>query len=234
MKNQTTFTKVRTSESYQEQLNILDEKISKIGKQISYLDAYNIVAVCDNKDTFAAQVNALTANSSLVINTQGFVINNVRYETGDLILKMANEEVVHIKAQTGGIFYPQSLTKTSDGSYTLSYAFSASKPTTIESTGGGFAQKINFELESSDTGSVYGIWEELNPTKSFKYYTFNVESVKEDGTIETIQKRVEPYIKFYLKESQEEIIVDYQIVDSKDSFTIELNDPIPNIWIKVK
>lgn len=227
MKNQTTFTKVRTSESYQEQLNILDEKISKIGKQISYLDTYNIVAVCENKDTFAAQVNALTANSSLVINTQGFVINNIRYETGDIILKMANEEVVHIKAQTGGIFYPQSLIPNQDGSYTLTYAFSASKPTAIESTGGGFAQKINFELNSSDTGSVYGIWEELVPNNSFKYYTFNVESG---------EQRVEPYIKFYLADSQEEIIVDYKLVDSEDksSFTVELNDSIPNIWIKVK
>lgn len=227
MKNQTTFTKVRTSEGYQEQLNILDEKISKIGKQISYLDAYNIVAVCENKDTFAAQVNALTANSSLVINTQGFVINNIRYETGDLILKMANEEVVHIKAQTGGIFYPQSLTKASDGSYTLTYAFSASKPTAIESTGGGFAQKINFELESSDTGSVYGIWEKFDPNNSFNYYTFNVESG---------EQQVEPYIKFYLADSQEEVIVDYEIIDSEDksSFKIKLNDNIPNIWIKVK
>ena len=234
MKNQVTFTKVRTSESYQEQLNILDEKISKIGKQISYLDAYNIVAVCENKDTFAAQVNALTANSSLVINTQGFVINNIRYETGDIILKMANEEVVHIKAQTGGIFYPQSLTEASDGSYTLTYAFSASKPTTIESTNGGFAQKINFELKPSDTGSVYGIWEKFDPNNSFKYYTFDVESVEEKGTITTTTKRVEPYIKFYLADSWEEIVVDYKIVDSNDSFTIELNDSIPNIWIKVK
>ena len=71
------------------------------------------------------------------------------------------------------------------------------------------------------------------PNKSFKYYTF-VESVEEDGTVRTTTKRVEPYIKFYLADSWEEIVVDYKIVDSNDSFTIELNDSIPNIWIKVK
>ena len=134
MKNTKTFSLPASKrDDYQKQLRILEESIGEINKQISYLDVYNIVAVCENKDTFAAQVNALTANSSLVINTEGFYWNEERYETGDIILKIADGTPIHIRAQTGGIYYPSKVTENSTG-LDLTYTFSPIKPTKTNAT----------------------------------------------------------------------------------------------------
>ena len=79
--------KIAKEADYSTQLSDLNNEINSVKKQITYLDVYNITDTVTDKNTFNAKVNALMNNSSLVINTTPFFINDKLYNTGDIILK---------------------------------------------------------------------------------------------------------------------------------------------------
>ena len=145
----TTFSKpfsVNNPEDYKQALEELYSKISSVKKDISYLDIYNITQVCVDKNKFASQMNTLTPNSSLVINTEGFQYNNEYYETGDIMLKLANGQIIHVKAQTGGVFVPKSVQE-SGKNLTLTYEFSTEIPQDGATT--------SIQLSKTDGAGVY-------------------------------------------------------------------------------
>ena len=160
-----TFTFEAANEAdFSTRLSALNNKIDSVKKQITYLDVYNITDTVTDKNTFNAKVNALMNNSSLVINTTPFFINDKLYNTGYIILKNNYEDLVNIKAQTGGIFYPSSIIK--DGNnYAIKYEFSESSPSEKTSTAevnttAILAKQITFtNLTSIDNNGnyVYGI-----------------------------------------------------------------------------
>jgi hypothetical protein len=123
--NLKTFSIAKSSTHYQERLNELDQAIASVKKNITYLDTLNIIDAVTNSDNFAAQVNALTPNSSLVINTEPFDQNNENYSRGDIILKDANDRIHHIPGQSGGLYYPKKITQpdTTKMNYNIEYAF---------------------------------------------------------------------------------------------------------------
>lgn len=235
---------VTNKESFQGALNDLTQKINDVAKQISYFDVYNIVDTVVDKNLFTSQVNALTNNSSLVINTEPFYINDVSYNTGDIILKNDKGQNIHIKAQTGGIYYPSKIVKDTDSnSFSIQYAYSAIQPESgsianygVDSDGlASPAEKITISGFSTDLNKnyVYGLWQAFG-SGSFSVFT------REDVT-------VKPYIKFYLISqdkngeivNMEEIYLDYSlnINEEKTTWTISLTDDSvdsANLWIKVK
>ena len=113
--------------NYITRTNELYERISKVSKEINYLDLYNIVDVVTDKTTVRAQINNLTPNSSLVINTEPFYINSDFYNTGDIILKNSIGRVIHIPAQPGGIYFPASI-RSSNGTYQIEYQYYGQEP----------------------------------------------------------------------------------------------------------
>jgi hypothetical protein len=123
--NLKTFSIAKSSTHYQERLNELDQAIASVKKNITYLDTLNIIDAVTNSDNFAAQVNALTPNSSLVINTEPFDQNNENYSRGDIILKDANDRIHHIPGQSGGLYYPKKITQpdTTKMNYNIEYTF---------------------------------------------------------------------------------------------------------------
>lgn len=229
-----TFKKTKTSSDYKEELDSLNEKISEIRKNISYLDVYNIVDVCEDRQKFDAQVNALLPNSSLVINCDGFYSNNERYETGDIILKMSNGNPVHIKAQTGGIFYPSNVSVDSSNNVSITYTFSGSQPIIDKSTSGeetqpSFAREMTFKPgKINEKSNIYGLWQDV--TKSFKAWYYD----------EYETQPIEPYIKFYLVKDNkpaEEICLDYILTLGEDKYyqvEIDSNLQTSTIYMKVK
>ena len=76
----TTFmTKATNARDFQTQIDNLNTKLDSVAKNLTYFDFYNIVDVTVNKNNFSAQVNALTPNTSLIINSEPFFLNNVYY-----------------------------------------------------------------------------------------------------------------------------------------------------------
>ena len=245
----TFMTKVANAADFQTQIDNLNTKLDNVAKNLTYFDFYNIVDVTVNKNNFSAQVNALTPNTSLIINSEPFFLNNVYYNTGDIIFKSSNSNIVHIKAQTGGIYYPNKITF-ENNSYSIEYKYTPTQPVTGSSTDdeeatkdgvpigssivGGIKEEIKFVgLTTHAPSTIYGLWKKF--TSSFPAY-------KKDGTV------IQPYIKFYLCDgtnntNYEEICLDYSLTCQNENtdnptWNIEISDSneefLTNIWMKVK
>ena len=147
------------ADSYSVRLNEIYEKIHEVKRQISYFDVYNVVDVVVDKDTFSAKVAALPLNSSLVVNCdESFYNNDKLYSRGDIIFKINTGENVHIKSQTGGVYYPSRLTQ--DGpNFTIEYNYSASEPANGENKIYSF-KATPVEEESSEESSTNIIYKD--------------------------------------------------------------------------
>ena len=243
----TFMTKATNARDFQTQIDNLNTKLDSVAKNLTYFDFYNIVDVTVNKNNFSAQVNALTPNTSLIINSEPFFLNNVYYNTGDIIFKSSNSNIVHIKAQTGGIYYPNKITF-ENNSYSIEYKYTPTQPVTGSSTDDEEATKDGIPLGSSIVGgikeeikfvgltthapsTIYGLWREFNDGIFDIYYKDN--QYNQDNIIQ-------PYIKFYLYDKEnnkgpEEVCLDYKLKVENDKWKVEIVDGIPaNLWIKVK
>lgn len=140
-----TFEPAKCQGSYSDKLSFLSEQIQEIKKEISYLDLYNITAVIDDPALFYSITGSIFPNSAAIINCDPFFINDTQYKTGDIVLKIADGSLVHIKATTSGVYYPSSIIKNEQG-YVLTYEFSSSIPTQGTSTIG-----VNEEVNNPST-----------------------------------------------------------------------------------
>ena len=127
MKATKTFTNNQLSGSYSDQLGSLNDKISNIKRLLSYYDVFNITEVVENPQEFAIKLNALTPNSSLVINADPFEYAGVIYSRGDFILKDINENISHIEAKAGGVYTPI-LNIDESGNLMVTYKYSGTQP----------------------------------------------------------------------------------------------------------
>ena len=215
-----TFTKpfnVSNAAQYGEALEQLYQQISTVKKDISYLDIYNITTVCVDKSLFAAQVNALAPNSSLVINSPSFTYNDEYYETGDIILKLASGKTVHIKAQTGGVFIPNNVIDREDGNLELQYKFTTATPSEGET--------ITLELKQSEGSGVYSYW---GPATNSLLIL-----------VDSDYNWIKPYIKFYLvdenKNPVEEVVISYSIDSDSGWWYVKLDGDMKNhLYMLVK
>ena len=230
----TFITKAVNARDFQAQIDNLNTKLDSVAKNLTYFDFYNIVDVNVNKNNFSAQVNALTPNTSLIINSEPFFLNNVYYNTGDIIFKSSNNNVVHVKAQTGGIYYPNKISGSS-GSYSIEYKYTSTQPSigtksdniSVDSSVGEAKETITFTgLAPDATTIIYGLWQPFSA--SFKAY------VKDNVA-------VQPYIKFYLYDKDninyEEVCLDYSLTLLNNEWHINIEDIDTNkvnLWMKVK
>lgn len=198
-------------------LTQLNNKIDNIKKKVSYFDAYNISGAVVDNEQLTSQLNALPINQSLVINTSPFSLNGATYSPGDILLKLSTGEVMHIKSQTGGVFYPFRIQQSEDGgSYTLEYAYSGSAPVNKEysvdysdeenkDAVAEFAEKITFTgVKDTEKNDIYGIWKEVinewvkpedytGPDQYF--FTFKTYSTSPDDN--SNPRFVKPFLQFY-------------------------------------
>ena len=216
----TFITKAENARDFQTQIDNLNTKLDNVAKNLTYFDFYNIVDVTVNKNNFSAQVNALTPNTSLIINSEPFFFNDVHYNTGDIIFKSSNSNIVHIKAQTGGIYYPNKITF-ENNSYSIEYKYTPTQPNTKTSTSatvgteikGGAKEIIQFTgLTTHAPSTIYGLWREFNDGIFDIYYKDN--QYNQDNIIQ-------PYIKFYLYDKEnnkgpEEVCLDYKLKVEND------------------
>ena len=170
--NERTFQKpfsVATSGEYSEALNQLNNELKNIQKNITYLDAYNITTSVITEADFPSTQALLVPGSALVVNTPySFEFGGDTYRVGDVVLRLATGELVHIRAQVGGLYYPKKL-EAVDGGYNLSYEYLAATPTKEsadvndnEVTTPG--KNITFTGITAEADSnIYGIWDKINP-----------------------------------------------------------------------
>lgn len=251
--------RVGSSENYGKVLKDLDDKIEAVKKQISYFDTYNITTVVTDSALFASQLNALPLNQALVINCASFSDGSGTYTTGDVLLKLSNGQVVHIKSQTGGIYYPSEIEKSGE-LYSIKYSFSSTSPkqsdpessvdvktsstSSDEITIATLAPSIKFNNlipADSDNSYIYGIWDQLKATEgsteinySFKSYWFE----KEESTSPEL---IKPFIQIFMCDEDalpsEQVYTEYTLTAPTTvggDWVVTVGSDLNNYYIKVK
>ena len=226
-----TFKVATDASAYQQRLNNLDHAIASVKKNITYLDALNITDAVISKENFAAQVNALVPNSSLVINTEPFNENGENYNRGDVILKDANDTVHHIPGQQGGLYYPTSVTQNGTN-YNINYKFTPIEPKdegVSVAVGSSISDPVSNITFSGLTGGeisnsfIYGQWECL------------------DG-YSGLASNIDPMVEFYFVSFSngvptpvERIELDYEVVASQNTISVRVSNlTLSYVWVKVK
>ena len=196
------FNTVVSGGDYQKRLNELDQAIASVKKNITYLDTLNIVDAVVDKRNFAAQVNALTPNSSLVINTEPFNEGGVNYSRGDIILKDASDIIHHIPGQSGGLYYPKKITTKDNVNYNIEYSFINAIPTQSSASATISSEKNEegvyaAEVDPAAMSIVFNGLSGGDASKSNVYGLFTSASV----ITLTLQKEanvfIEPMVEFY-------------------------------------
>lgn len=228
-----TFKVATDASAYQQRLNNLDQAIASVKKNITYLDALNITDAVISKENFAAQVNALVPNSSLVINTEPFNENGENYNRGDIVLKDASDIVHHIPGQQGGLYYPTSVTQNGTN-YNINYKFTPTEPVNGNvsvSVGSSISDPVSNITFSGLTGGsisnsfIYGFF------GSYATISLNKDS---NGSF------IEPMVEFYFVDGSnnkviERVEIDYSLEYLLDGDSAILKNPLPGtLYMKVK
>lgn len=239
---------VRTSASYQDQLDTLNGQVNSIQKQISYLDLYNITTSVDKEEDLASAITLLPPGEALVINVQKtFYLNNEAYKTGDIVLRLIDNSIIHVVSNVGGVYYPSKL-ELDDGAYKVTYAFSSSTPPsgTIEygkenqppdykypmgSTINDPTTEISFVLKEGNSDSnIYGLFMDLSKEGN----KFKAIETK-DGV------KIRPLIKFFEVDNgviKEELVVEYTLSLSGNQWVVSIDSGINysnwKLWMQVK
>lgn len=220
-------------------LSSLAENVNKIGKEISYLDLYNITTAIENKEDFQKEVNFLAPNSAAVINAPSFSIDNITYKTGDIMLRNNAGDLIHIKAQAGGVYFPAQILKDKDGQYQIIFQYSEAiisgnieKPVAEnnnENIVDKAYQKISFTglQTSNEDATIYGhIFAIDSSNQAFSFSAMTIGSTV-----------VRPVIKFYFEDDtgdREEVFLDYAVELSQGEnpeFTVTINDTFTGVGV---
>lgn len=234
--------------NYGEALRILNDKLESLKKQVSYFDFYNITTAVVNADHFAAQLNSLPLNQSLVINTPPFNYNGETYATGDVVIKNYLGESYHIKAQTGGVYYPQKI-EGSNGVYSIHFGYKGSSPTEPNGsniTPTGYTSTAPFAINMTYGGftaatrsNVYGYWAPLVKQTDGSYlYSFAEENTLDANNAAVV---VKPSIQFFLCSEgeiiEEQVFIEYSLSHSNKQWTVSVSGdvcPEEGLYVKVK
>lgn len=240
-------TAARTSASYQEQLTGLSEQLNNIEKQISYLDLYNITTSVDQEEELASAITLLPPGEALVINIQNtFTLDGETYKTGDIILRLIDNSVIHVVSNVGGVYFPSKLESSDDG-YTLTYSFSPSMPPIGQTEYKGSeikepTREISFNLNTNNSDSnIYGLFRNLAVENNNKFEAVFVDNIA-----------VKPLIKFFEVDDEiegseiieEELMVEYTLAlttnidNNKKEWVVSIDSGINpsqwSLWMQVK
>ena len=133
--------------SFQNNLNLLNERINIIHKELSYWDLYRITDSVLTEESFPAVISGLAVGNSAVINCDTFTYNNQRYHRGDVIVKINDSEELWIKSINAGSFMPTGFSKDESGLYTLEFKYQE---------GEGVATTVSGLQIASEGNSIYG------------------------------------------------------------------------------
>lgn len=208
-------------DSFQKNLDLLNERINTIHKELSYWDLYKITHVITSSESFPAIISSLAVGYSAVINCDTFSYNNQVYRRGDVIVKISDSNELLIPAVNTGVFQPTSV----DGNGNLIFQYT---PVVNEQQ-----VKVAGIHIASAGNTIYGQSLQLTPSATIP---IPVEFLEE--------QIIKPVIKTFLQTDNdyEEIIIDQNDLTitytsaSTPTWNITLHDTIADntIWIQVK
>ena len=223
--------KVTTETQFGEALEQLDRKIDQLQKSISYLDLYSISTAVEQEDELASAISLLAPGEALVINIPyTFVSGDREYHTGDIILRLLDNKEIHIKANVGGVYYPQKLEKVGSN-FKLSYGYLNSQPSdgiaSITTSGNTQTvstpkKNINFTIDNNtENATIYGLFELLT-SSNLNSIHYSFAAVGPDSN------KIRPVIKFYAVDDNvilEEVNVSYSLeLNNQNQWEVSIKD----------
>ena len=201
-----------SNNDFQKNLELLNERINTIHKELSYWDLYKITDSVLSSESFPAIISGLAVGSSAVINCETFTYMETQYHRGDVIVKISDNNELLIPAINTGVFKPDDIQYDEDsGGYRLSFTFMPSVPKNQETV---TLPSLTIE---EDGNAVYG--------QSFEFQSPNTEHVKVELFNESTI--IKPVVKTFVNSQDiglEEIILD-------NDFCISFDDSeTPNRW----
>ena len=186
-------------ETFQKNLELINERINSIHKELTYWDLYKISASVNNASEFYSVFTSLAVGQSMVINCSTFYVNNIAYHKGDVIVKINENQEIKIDSLSTGIYYPSKLTKDDQSNtYLLNFTYAAGEPQEGSSTGP--QKEYSYPLSMPENNAnIYGQVSKLD--------RFTFEAIPDIvGGIDYIK----PIIKIFT-EDNEEIAVDFTL-----------------------
>ena len=190
-------------ETFQKNLELLNERINSIHKELTYWDLYKISASVNNASEFYSVFTSLAVGQSMVINCSTFYVNNIAYHKGDVIVKINENQDIKIDSLSTGIYYPSKLTKDDQSNtYLLNFTYAAGEPQEGSSTGPQKEYRYPLSMPENNA-NIYGQVSRSNP------FTF-----KAIPDTKGSQDYIKPIIKIFT-EDNEEIAVDFTLTFEK-------------------
>ena len=188
--------------SFQKNLDLLNQRINIIHKELSYWDLYRITDSVLTEESFPAVISGLAVGNSAVINCDTFTYNNQRYHRGDVIVKINDSEELWIKSINAGSFMPVGFSE-NQGLYTLEFEYHE---------GEGVATTVSGLEIASEGNSIYGYSYEKD---SLGTEHFPIEYIG-TGTNAT---PIKPVVKSFVLSDNgyEEIVLDGDLIVSSSS-----------------
>lgn len=213
-------------ETFQKNLELINERINSIHKELTYWDLYKISASVNNASEFYSVFTSLAVGQSMVINCNTFYVNDIAYHKGDVIVKINENQEIKIDSLSTGIYYPSKLTKDDQSNtYLLNFTYAAGEPQEGSSTGPQKEYSYPISMPKSNA-NIYGQVSRSNP------FTFKAIPDTEGG-----QDYIKPIIKIFT-EDNEEIAVDFTLTFNKEGkdgfFTIWNWKKGPAYYLQIK
>lgn len=213
-------------ETFQKNLELINERINSIHKELTYWDLYKISASVNNASEFYSVFTSLAVGQSMVINCNTFYVNDIAYHKGDVIVKINENQEIKIDSLSTGIYYPSKLTKDDQSNtYLLNFTYAAGEPQEGSSTGPQKEYSYPISMPESNA-NIYGQVSQSNP------FTFKAIPDTEGG-----QDYIKPIIKIFT-EDNEEIAVDFILTFNKEGkdgfFTIWNWKSGPAYYLQIK
>lgn len=211
-------------------MDFLNRKLDKAQKQLTMWDFYHITEVVNQVSEFEIKQNSLIALTGLIINCGTFIANEESYSTGDIVFRMADGSLQHIRAERGGMFYPSKLERINANNFKFSYSFINTPPSQGEKE---ISEENNVWDASGASTNKTITFEDVeisNPTTNYSIVqTVGAENIHFEGIYITNQL-VQPIIKTFIQKQSgeyEEIYSDYSLeFDSvSGEFTLSFSYP---------
>lgn len=213
--------------SFQRNLELLNNRLNTIHKELTYWDLYKITDTVMNEQSFPSIISALAVGNSAVINCDTFSYNQQQYHRGDVIVKINDTQEILIPAVNTGVYVPMSLVPVEGNSYTLKYSYTEAVKESEKT------KNLNFEL--SDDSAIYGNTYDF--TSSSYSCSFPI-LVKDNAVIKPV---VKTFVTVNNTDVYEEIVLDEDITVAADSteWSIEVESDvfenlIDHIYVQVK
>ena len=186
-------------ETFNKNLELLNERINSIHKELTYWDLYKISASVNSASEFYSVFTSLAIGQSMVINCSTFYINNTAYHKGDVIVKINENQEIKIDALSTGIYYPSSLIREEQsGSYILNFTYTPGQPQEGTSTD----PYLNYSYPLDPPTTSANIYGQISADADV---TFEAMPDTVGGT-----DYIKPIIKIFT-EDDEEIVVNFTI-----------------------